>query len=79
MLVAHSYAGAVISKSGHSAKAKGLVYITAYAPDKVETVGALRMKYPSHSSAPILKHYEIGFVWMNTEGILNAFAHHVKN
>ena len=36
ILVGHSYGGAVITEAGNDPKVVGLVYITAFAPDKGE-------------------------------------------
>ncbi len=41
ILVGHSYGGAVITEAGNHPKVAGLVYITAFAPDKGESVGTL--------------------------------------
>ena len=41
VLVGHSYGGAVITEAGTDPKVAGLVYITAFAPDKGESVGSL--------------------------------------
>src|SRR5919198_2514299 len=41
ILVGHSYGGAVITEAGTDPKVAGLVYITAFAPDKGESVGTL--------------------------------------
>src|SRR5438128_2207711 len=38
ILVGHSYGGAVITEAGNHPKVAGLVYITAFAPDKGESV-----------------------------------------
>jgi pimeloyl-ACP methyl ester carboxylesterase len=38
ILVGHSYGGAVITEAGTDPKVAGLVYITAFAPDKGESV-----------------------------------------
>src|ERR1700676_3897315 len=37
ILVGHSYGGAVVTEAGNDPKVAGLVYITAFAPDKAET------------------------------------------
>lgn len=79
VLVGHSYGGAVITAAGSSPNVTGLVYITAYAPDQGETVGALRTKDPAHPKTPVLKPDAGGFVWMNTEGIREALAHDVTD
>jgi pimeloyl-ACP methyl ester carboxylesterase len=41
ILVGHSYGGVVITEAGTHPKVAGLVYITAFAPDKGESVNAL--------------------------------------
>ena len=41
ILVGHSYGGAVVTEAGNDAKVKGLVYITAFAPDRGESVSSL--------------------------------------
>src|SRR6266850_1549672 len=38
ILVGHSYGGAVISEAGNDPKVAGLVYVTAFAPDRGEYV-----------------------------------------
>ncbi len=38
ILVGHSYGGVVITEAGNDPKVAGLVYITAFAPDKGESV-----------------------------------------
>ena len=41
VLVGHSYGGAVITEAGNDSKVAALVYITAFAPDKGESVSSL--------------------------------------
>ena len=41
VLVGHSYGGVVITEAGTDPKVAGLVYITAFAPDKGESVETL--------------------------------------
>ena len=41
ILVGHSYGGAVSTEAGNDPKVVGLVYITAFAPDKRESVSRL--------------------------------------
>ena len=41
ILVGHSYGGAVITEAGNDPKVAGLVYITAFAPGKGESVATL--------------------------------------
>src|ERR1700731_576957 len=41
ILVGHSYGGAVITEAGTDPSVSGLVYITAFAPDRDESVASL--------------------------------------
>src|SRR4026209_2378430 len=41
ILVGHSYGGAVITEAGNDPKVAGLVSVTAFAPDKGESVSTL--------------------------------------
>jgi pimeloyl-ACP methyl ester carboxylesterase len=52
ILVGHSYGGAVITEAGNDPKVAGLVYISAFAPDKGESVSTLIKNPPP--GAPVL-------------------------
>jgi pimeloyl-ACP methyl ester carboxylesterase len=52
VLVGHSYGGVVITEAGNDPKVEGLVYITAFAPDKGESVGALIANPPPGAPVP---------------------------
>src|SRR5437762_7503946 len=52
ILVGHSYGGAVITEAGNHPKVVGLVYITAFALDKVESVAALIKDPPPGAPVP---------------------------
>src|ERR1035438_9606146 len=55
ILVGHSYGGAVITEAGNDPKVAGLVYITAFAPDKGESVSSLiKDPLPGAPVPPIL-------------------------
>src|SRR5712671_3200203 len=41
ILVGHSYGGVVITEAGNDPKVAGLVYVTAFAPDKGESAASL--------------------------------------
>ena len=47
VLVGHSWGGVVIGEAGANAKVKSLVYVSAFAPDKGETVGKLAASGPA--------------------------------
>ena len=73
ILVAHAYAGAVIASAADD-KVKGLVFITALAPDEGESVADVFYREPPHADAPKLGPDKTGYIWMPHEGILRAFA-----
>ena len=52
VLVGHSYGGVVITESGTDPKVKGLVYITAFAPDKGESVQSLIAESAARRAGP---------------------------
>jgi pimeloyl-ACP methyl ester carboxylesterase len=55
ILVGHSYGGAVITEAGTDKNVAGLVYITAFAPDKGESVNTLIANpVPGYAPPPIL-------------------------
>ena len=55
ILVGHSYGGAVITEAGNDPKVAGLVYITAFAPDKGESVATLIDPPPGAPVPPICR------------------------
>ena len=74
ILVGHSYGGAVISQAGNDPKAAGLVYITAFAPDKGESVSSLiKDPLPGAPVPPILAPQD-GFLFLDKAKFPAAFA-----
>lgn len=69
LLVGHSWAGAVITEAGNAANVRGLVYLSALAPDSGESVAdaLARLKAPMEGMAPDKE----GFIWLD-----NAQAFH---
>src|SRR5260221_83774 len=55
ILVDHSYGGAVITEAGNDPKVTGLVYITAFAPDKGESVATLMKDSPPGAPVPPIR------------------------
>jgi pimeloyl-ACP methyl ester carboxylesterase len=74
ILVGHSYGGAVITQAGNNPNVKGLVYITAFAPDKGESVGTL-IAHPAPGAPvpPILPPHN-GFLMLDKSKFFEAFA-----
>jgi pimeloyl-ACP methyl ester carboxylesterase len=74
ILVGHSYGGAVITEAGNDPKVAGLVYITAFAPDKGESVATL-IKDPSPGAAvpPILPPQD-GYLFLDKAKFPASFA-----
>ena len=52
ILVGHSYGGVVVTEAGTDPKVAGLVYITAFAPDKGESVNSLIANPPPGAPVP---------------------------
>jgi pimeloyl-ACP methyl ester carboxylesterase len=73
LLVAHGYAGAVIAGVDDE-KVKGLVYITALAPDEGEATVEVFTREAPHPDAPKMAPDENGYIWMPHDAILTAFS-----
>src|SRR3981081_144989 len=65
ILVGHSYGGAVITEAGNDATVAGLVYITAFAPDKGESVAALIKNAPPGAPVPPILPPQDGFLFLD--------------
>ncbi|MBB5063815.1 alpha/beta hydrolase [Granulicella mallensis] len=78
LLVAHAYAGAVIA-GVDDPKVKGLVYITALAPDEGETTVEVFTRTAPHPDAPQMAPDENGFIWMPHIAIGKAFAQNASD
>jgi pimeloyl-ACP methyl ester carboxylesterase len=74
ILVGHSYGGAVITEAGTHAAVAGLVYITAFAPDKGESVGSLIGGFPPDGPQPPILPPVDGFLFLDREKFAEAFA-----
>jgi pimeloyl-ACP methyl ester carboxylesterase len=73
ILVGHSYGGAIITTAGNHPKVAGLVYVSAFAPDKGDTLGALLGVYPPDPLTGIDAPVD-GFVWYNLEKYHSGFC-----
>jgi len=79
ILVGHSYGGAVITEAGNDPKVVGLVYITAFAPDKGESVASLIKDPPPGAPVPPILPPKDGFLLLDKEKFPASFAGDVEN
>ena len=73
IVAGHAYAGAVIAGT-RSEKVKGLVYVTALAPDEGETVAEVFYRAKPDPKAPKLAPDGHGLIWLPEEAFAAAFA-----
>jgi len=74
ILVGHSYGGAVITEAGNDPKVAGLVYITAFAPDKGESVATLIKDPPPGAPVPPILPPQDGYLFLDREKFRASFA-----
>jgi pimeloyl-ACP methyl ester carboxylesterase len=74
ILVGHSYGGAVITEAGTNPKVVGLVYITAFAPDKGESVNTLIANPPPGAPVPPILPPKDGYLFLDKFKFPNSFA-----
>jgi pimeloyl-ACP methyl ester carboxylesterase len=74
ILVGHSYGGAVVTEAGNDPKVAGLVYITAFAPDKGESVSSLIKDPPPGAPVPPILPPQDGFLFLDQAKFPAAFA-----
>jgi len=74
ILVGHSYGGVVITEAGNDPKVAGLVYITAFAPDKGESVAALIKDPPPGAPVPPILPPQDGFLFLDRAKFAASFA-----
>jgi pimeloyl-ACP methyl ester carboxylesterase len=74
ILVGHSYGGAVITEAGNDPKVAGLVYITAFALDKGESVSSLIKDPPPGAPVPPILPPQGGFLLLDKAKFPAAFA-----
>ena len=74
VLAGHSYGGAVITEAGLHEKVAALVYITAFAPDKGESVNTLIAEPPAGAPEPPILPPEDGFLFLDRDKFPASFA-----
>ncbi|MCX4584659.1 alpha/beta fold hydrolase [Streptomyces sp. NBC_01481] len=74
VLVGHSYGGAVITEAGMHEGVAALVYISAFAPDKDESVGTLIANPAPDAPVPPILPPQDGFLFLDREKFAASFA-----
>jgi pimeloyl-ACP methyl ester carboxylesterase len=74
VLVGHSYGGAVITEAGNDPKVAALVYITAFAPDKGESVATLIQNPPPGAPVPPILPPQEGYLLLDKAKFPASFA-----
>jgi pimeloyl-ACP methyl ester carboxylesterase len=74
VLVGHSYGGVVISEAGNDPKVAELVYISAFVPDKGESIQTLSANPPPGTEQPPFLPPVDGFVFLDRSKFVAAFA-----
>ena len=74
VLVGHSYGGAVITEAGNHSSVAALVYITAFAPDKGESVNTLIADPPPGAPVPPILPPKDGFLFLDRDKFAASFA-----
>ena len=78
VLVGHSYGGVVITEAGTHPKVSGLVYITAFAPDKGESVASLIANPAPGAPVPPILPPKDGFLFLDRAKFAASFAADVE-
>ena len=75
ILVAHSFGGAVITELGKDApNVVGLLYESAFAPDRGETMKGLINGGPQPAGAAAFRPDKAGYFWLDPDGFVKFFA-----
>lgn len=78
VLVGHSYGGVVITEAGTHPKVSDLVYITAFAPDKGESVASLIANPPPGAPVPPILPPKDGYLFLDRTQFAASFAADVE-
>jgi len=74
ILVGHSYGGVVITEAGNDPKVARLVYITAFAPDKGESVSTIIKDPPPGAPVPPILPPQDGYLFLDKAKFPASFA-----
>src|ERR1700721_1677557 len=78
ILLGHSYCGRVITEAGNDPKVAGLVYVTAFAPDKGESAASIIKSAPPGAPAPPILPPQDGYLFLDKAKFPAAFAADVR-
>jgi len=74
VLVGHSWAGFVIGEVGNDPKVNALVYVSAFAPEKGESVTALSASGPPSKGVQAIRPDEKGFLYLDKTAFATVFG-----
>ncbi|MFG1396705.1 alpha/beta hydrolase [Roseixanthobacter pseudopolyaromaticivorans] len=74
VLVGHSWGGVVIGEAGNNAKVSALVYVSAFAPDKGESVSALSKSGPATPGVKAIRPDNKGYLTIDPAVFPSAVA-----
>jgi pimeloyl-ACP methyl ester carboxylesterase len=74
VLVGHSYGGVVITEAGTHPKVSDLVYVTAFAPDRGESVASLIANPPPGAPVPPILPPKDGYLFLDRAKFAASFA-----
>jgi pimeloyl-ACP methyl ester carboxylesterase len=74
VLVGHSYGGAVITEAGRNPKVSALVYVSAFAPDRDESVSTLIQNPPPAAPVPPILPPQNGLLFLDRTRFAASFA-----
>jgi pimeloyl-ACP methyl ester carboxylesterase len=78
VLVGHSYGGVVISEAGNDPKVTALVYISAFAPDRGESISSLIANPTPGAPVPPIMPPVDGYLFLDREKFAVSFAADVR-
>lgn len=78
VLVGHSYGGVVVTEAGNHPKVAALVYVTAFAPDKGESVSSLIANPAPGAPVPPILPPQDGYLFLDRAKFAASFAADVE-
>lgn len=74
VLVGHSWAGFVIGEVGDDAKVKALVYVSAFAPEKGESISSLSASGPPTKGVQAIRPDDKGYLYLDKAAFPSVFG-----